>query len=85
MKHPDVTVGVEVVQNARTCMRSLPGIGGLPAQLGKVVCLLSSGITAGTRGSRRARRRVHRRIFRRPQTSDARVPGRRHPPSSARG
>lgn len=46
MKKPDVTVGVEVVQNAAyVYARSLPGVGGLPVgSSGLVVSLLSSGI-----------------------------------------
>ena len=46
MKDPDVTVGVEVVQNAAyVYARSLPGVGGLPVgSSGTVACLLSSGI-----------------------------------------
>ncbi len=46
MKNPDVTVGVEVVQNATyVYARSVRGIGGLPVgSSGTVVSLLSSGI-----------------------------------------
>lgn len=76
MKHPDVTVGVEVVQNASyVYARSLPGIGGLPVgSSGKVVCLLSSGIDSPVATWKLARRGavcigVH--FSGRPQTSDA--------------
>ena len=58
MKNPDVTVGVEVVQNASyVYARSLPGIGGLPVgSSGKVVCLLSSGIDSPVATWKLARR-----------------------------
>ena len=76
MKEPDVTVGVEVVQNAvYVYARSLPGIGGLPVGCsGRVVCLLSSGIDSPVATWRMARRGancigVH--FSGRPQTSDA--------------
>ena len=76
MKEPDVTVGVEVVQNATyVYARSLPGIGGLPVgSSGRVVCLLSSGIDSPVATWRMARRGavcigVH--FSGRPQTSDA--------------
>ena len=75
MKNPDVTVGVEVVQNASyVYARSLPGIGGLPVgSSGKVVCLLSSGIDSPVATWKLARRGavcvgVH--FSGRPQTSD---------------
>ncbi len=76
MKNPDVTVGVEVVQNAvYIYARSMRGIGGLPVgSSGKVVCLLSSGIDSPVALWRIARRGatcigVH--FSGRPQTSDA--------------
>lgn len=76
MKDPDVTVGVEVVQNASyVYARSIRGIGGLPVgSSGKVVCLLSSGIDSPVALWRIARRGavcvgVH--FSGRPQTSDA--------------
>ena len=76
MKEPDVTVAVEVVQNAcYVYARSLPGIGGLPVgSSGKVVCLMSSGIDSPVATWRMARRgavciAVH--FSGRPQTSDA--------------
>lgn len=76
MKDPDLTVGVEVVQNASyVYARSVPGIGGLPVgSSGKVVCLLSSGIDSPVALWRMARRgavciAVH--FSGRPQTSDA--------------
>ena len=76
MKDPDLTVGVEVVQNATyVYARSIPGIGGLPVgSSGKVVCLLSSGIDSPVALWRIARRGavcvgVH--FSGRPQTSDA--------------
>lgn len=75
MKNPDITVGVEVVQNASyVYARSLPGIGGLPVgSSGKVVCLLSSGIDSPVATWKLARRGavcigVH--FSGRPQTSD---------------
>lgn len=75
MKYPDVTVGVEVVQNAvYVYARSVRGIGGLPVgSSGKVVCLLSSGIDSPVALWRIARRGatcigVH--FSGRPQTSD---------------
>ncbi|MEG1826432.1 MAG: tRNA uracil 4-sulfurtransferase ThiI [Gordonibacter sp.] len=76
MKNPDVTVGVEVVQNASyVYARSVPGVGGLPVgSSGKVVCLLSSGIDSPVATWKMARRGavcigVH--FSGRPQTSDA--------------
>lgn len=76
MKDPDVTVGVEVVQNASyVYARSEPGIGGLPVgSSGRVVSLLSSGIDSPVASWRMARRGavvigVH--FSGRPQTSDA--------------
>lgn len=76
MKEPDVTVGVEVVQNATYIYAlSKRGIGGLPVgSSGKVVCLLSSGIDSPVALWRMARRGavcvgVH--FSGRPQTSDA--------------
>lgn len=76
MKDPDVTVGVEVVQNASyVYARSLRGIGGLPVgSSGKVACLLSSGIDSPVATWKIARRGavcigVH--FSGRPQTSDA--------------
>lgn len=76
MKDPDVTVGVEVVQNATYIYaKSERGIGGLPVgSSGKVVCLLSSGIDSPVALWRMARRGaicigVH--FSGRPQTSDA--------------
>ena len=76
MKDPDVTVGVEVVQNATYIYaRSIRGIGGLPVgSSGKVVCLLSSGIDSPVSLWRIARRGavcvgVH--FSGRPQTADA--------------
>ncbi len=76
MKEPDVTVGVEVVQNSSyVYARSVRGVGGLPVgSSGKVVCLLSSGIDSPVALWRMARRGavcvgVH--FSGRPQTSDA--------------
>ncbi len=76
MKNPDVTVGVEVVQNATyVYARSVRGIGGLPVgSSGTVVSLLSSGIDSPVALWRMARRGavcigVH--FSGRPQTSDA--------------
>ena len=76
MKKPDLTVGVEVVQNAAyVYARSLPGVGGLPVgSSGRVVCLLSSGIDSPVATWKLARRGavcigVH--FSGRPQTSDA--------------
>ena len=75
MKNPDVTVGVEVVQNATyVYARSVRGIGGLPVgSSGTVVSLLSSGIDSPVALWRMARRGavcigVH---FSGAQTSDA--------------
>jgi thiamine biosynthesis protein ThiI len=75
MKGQDVTVGVEVVQNASyVYARSVRGIGGLPVgSSGKVTCLLSSGIDSPVALWRMARRGavcigVH--FSGRPQTSD---------------
>lgn len=76
MKDPDLTVGVEVVQNAAyVYARSVAGVGGLPVgSSGRVVCLLSSGIDSPVATWRLARRGalcvgVH--FSGRPQTSDA--------------
>ncbi len=76
MKDPDVTVTVEVVQNASYIYaRSHRGIGGLPVgSSGTVVCLLSSGIDSPVALWKLARRGancigVH--FSGRPQTSDA--------------
>lgn len=76
MKDPNVTVGVEVVQNAAYIYaRSVRGIGGLPVgSSGRVVCLLSSGIDSPVALWKMARRGavcigVH--FSGRPQTSDA--------------
>ena len=75
MRGQDVTVGVEVVQNAvYIYARSLRGIGGLPVgSSGRVICLLSSGIDSPVALWRMARRGatcigVH--FSGRPQTSD---------------
>ncbi len=75
MKDPDVTVGVEVVQNAvYIYARSIRGIGGLPVgSSGKVMCLMSSGIDSPVALWRVARRGavclgVH--FSGRPQTAD---------------
>ena len=76
MKDPDLTVGIEVVQNAAyVYARSIPGIGGLPVgSSGTAVSLLSSGIDSPVALWRIARRGavcigVH--FSGRPQTSDA--------------
>lgn len=76
MKEPDVTVGIEVVQNASYVYAwSRKAIGGLPVgSAGRVVCLLSSGIDSPVATWRMARRGavcigVH--FSGRPQTSDA--------------
>ena len=76
MKDPDLTVGIEVVQNAAyVYARSVPGIGGLPVgSSGTVMSLLSSGIDSPVALWRIARRGavcigVH--FSGRPQTSDA--------------
>lgn len=76
MKNPDITVGVEVVQNASyVYARSIPGVGGLPVgSSGRVICLLSSGIDSPVATWKLARRGavcigVH--FSGRPQTSDA--------------
>ncbi|WP_288323899.1 tRNA sulfurtransferase, partial [uncultured Eggerthella sp.] len=76
MKKPDLTVGVEVVQNASyVYARSLPGVGGLPVgSSGVVMSLLSSGIDSPVATWKLARRGavcigVH--FSGRPQTSDA--------------
>lgn len=76
MKNPDVTVGVEVVENAvYIYARSVRGIGGLPVgSSGKVVSLLSGGIDSPVALWKIARRGaicigVH--FSGRPQTSDA--------------
>lgn len=76
MKEPDVTVGVEVVQNAvYIYARSVRGVGGLPVgSSGKVMCLLSSGIDSPVALWRIARRGavcVGIHFSGRPQTSDA--------------
>jgi len=75
MKNPDVTVYVEVVQNACYCYaHTQRGIGGLPVgSSGKVVSLLSSGIDSPVALWRMARRGatcigVH--FSGRPQTAD---------------
>ncbi len=75
MKDPDITVGIEVVQNASYAYaRSLPGIGGLPVGTsGRVLGLLSSGIDSPVALWRMARRGavcigVH--FSGRPQTAD---------------
>lgn len=75
MKSPDVTVGVEVVQNAvYVYALSVRGIGGLPVgSSGRVVSLLSSGIDSPVALWRMARRGaecigVH--FSGRPQTAD---------------
>ncbi len=75
MKNPDVTVLVEVVQNAcYICARSVRGVGGLPVGVsGRVMALLSSGIDSPVALWRLARRgavciAVH--FSGRPQTSD---------------
>ncbi len=76
MKDPDVTIGVEVIQNATYIYgSSIPGIGGLPVgSSGRVMALLSSGIDSPVALWRMARRgavpiAVH--FSGRPQTSDA--------------
>lgn len=76
MKNPDVTVGVEVVQNASYVYAySERGVGGLPVgSSGKMVSLLSSGIDSPVALWKMARRGavcigVH--FSGRPQTSDA--------------
>ena len=76
MKDPDVTVGVEVVQNASyVYARSIAGIGGLPVGAsGRVVSLLSSGIdspVASWKLARRGAEVVGIHFSGRPQTSDA--------------
>lgn len=76
MKDPDVTVNVEVVQNAAyVYARSLRGIGGLPVgSSGKAMCLLSSGIDSPValwRTARRGATCVAVTFSGRPQTSDA--------------
>ena len=75
MKQPDITVLVEVVQNAcYICAHSVRGVGGLPVGAsGRVVPLLSSGIDSPVALWRMARRgavciAVH--FSGRPQTSD---------------
>ena len=75
MKDPDITVGVEVVQNAvYIYARSVRGIGGLPVgSSGRIVGLLSSGIDSPVALWRLARRGaecigVH--FSGRPQTAD---------------
>ncbi len=75
MKGQDLTVGVEVVQNASyVYARSMPGIGGLPVgSSGRVACLLSSGIDSPVALWKMARRGavcigVH--FSGRPQTAD---------------
>lgn len=76
MKHPDLSVGVEVVQDAAYIYAySKSGIGGLPVgSSGKVISLLSSGIDSPVATWRLARRGaicigVH--FSGHPQTSDA--------------
>ena len=76
MKDPDVTVGVEVVQNAAYLYaKSVRGIGGLPVGCsGRVVCLLSSGIDSPValwKLARRGAECVGVHFSGRPQTSDA--------------
>lgn len=76
MKDPDITVGVEVVQNATyVYARSERGIGGLPVgSSGRVVCLLSSGIDSPValwKLARRGAQCVGVHFSGRPQTSDA--------------
>ena len=75
MKDPDVTVGVEVVQNAcYVYARSERGVGGLPVGCsGRVVCLLSSGIDSPValwRMARRGAECVGVHFSGRPQTAD---------------
>ncbi len=76
MKHPDLTVGVEVVQNAAYVYAfSHRGIGGLPVgSSGRLVCLLSSGIDSPValwKVARRGATCVGVHFSGRPQTSDA--------------
>ncbi len=76
MKDPDVTVGVEVVQNAVYVYAfSIRGIGGLPVGAsGKVMCLLSSGIDSPValwRMARRGARCFAIHFSGSPETSDA--------------
>lgn len=75
MKDPDLTVGVEVIQNASYVFaRSIRGIGGLPVgTAGRVMCMFSSGIDSPVAMWRIARRGavcigVH--FSGRPQTED---------------
>ena len=75
MKEPDVTVGVEVVQNASyVYARSVRGVGGLPVgSAGRVICLLSSGIDSPValwRMARRGAECVGVHFSGRPQTAD---------------
>ena len=75
MKDPDVTVGVEVVQNAAYIYaRSIRGIGGLPVgTAGRVVCLLSSGIDSPValwKIARRGAECIGVHFSGRPQTAD---------------
>ncbi|MBQ9041981.1 MAG: tRNA 4-thiouridine(8) synthase ThiI [Eggerthellaceae bacterium] len=75
MKDPDITVGVEVVQNAvYIYARSVRGVGGLPVgSSGRVVCLLSSGIDSPValwRLARRGAECVGVHFSGRPQTAD---------------
>ena len=58
MKNPDITVGIEVVQNKSFAYaRSIPGVGGLPVgSSGRVVSLMSSGIDSPVACWRLARR-----------------------------
>ncbi len=75
MKDPDVTVGVEVVQNAvYIYARSVRGIGGLPVGCsGRVVSLLSSGIDSPValwKMARRGAECVGVHFSGRPQTAD---------------
>lgn len=75
MKDPDVTLGVEVIQNSVFIYGySVRGIGGLPVgSSGKMICLLSSGIDSPVASWKMARRGancigVH--FSGRPQTAD---------------
>lgn len=75
MKDPDITVGVEVVQNAvYVYARSVRGVGGLPVgSSGRVVCLLSSGIDSPValwKLARRGAECVGVHFSGRPQTAD---------------
>ncbi len=75
MKEPDITVGVEVVQNAvYIYARSVRGVGGLPVGCsGRVVCLLSSGIDSPValwKIARRGAECIGVHFSGRPQTAD---------------